>query len=198
MESPVPLEDLLQAENAWVEWKKTGDPLDVVAKLVAFANDVMDRRMGGWIVCGIEETKDEHGVVRPNVVGITQGGLNALTGKVLDACVNYVSPPIYPDVFVTPAPHDAARFVLRFHAAPTGRVHSHDTKQGTKVWVLRDSHTHEAKGEELRELHIRRGVIPHLLERLVPQNSLPRSLIEIMWKPPQMHGKRFLKRFGPR
>lgn len=172
MDESVSLEELLQRESAWVEWKKNGDPLDIVAKLVAFANDVGDRRQRGCVICGVEEVKDEHGVVRSNIVGITQGELNALKGKVLDTCVNYVSPPLHPDVVVTELQLEPPRFVLQFWASPTGRVHSHDTKQGSKVWVLRDSHTYEAKGEELRELHARRGVIPHLLERLAYNDSL--------------------------
>lgn len=174
MEPPISLEELLQAESAWREWKKSGDRLDIVAKLVAYANDVSDSGESGWVLCGVEETKDEHGVVRPNVVGITQGELNGLKGKVLDACANYVSPPIHPAVYESNVTNDSTRFVLYFHMPVTGNVHGHDTKQGTKVWGLRDSHTHEVKGEELRNLYSRRGIIPPFLERLAYNQALGR------------------------
>ncbi len=166
MKPPIPLEELLQAESAWVEWKKAGDPMAIVAKLVAFANDVTDSGKGGWVICGVEETKDEHGVVRPNVVGVSQSDLDKLSGKVTSACAQHVSPPIVPSVYQHEAPSDPSRLVLFFHVRVTGQVHAHDTKQGNKVWVLLNSQTHEAKPELLRDLQSRRGVIPPFLNRL--------------------------------
>ncbi|NJL30092.1 MAG: hypothetical protein HC897_20455 [Thermoanaerobaculia bacterium] len=66
------LNQLLRWESSTVEWKKVGDPLEIVRKLTAFANG----EIAGIVVCGIEEARDEHGFVRPLKTGLTAGELS--------------------------------------------------------------------------------------------------------------------------
>ncbi|HRI67473.1 MAG TPA: ATP-binding protein [Polyangium sp.] len=159
------LEELLQAESAWVEWKEAGDRLAIVKTLVAFANDENDQGRGGHVICGVEEQKDEHGVVRPNVVGLSQGERTGLKQKVLESCANDVSPPLTVTVREVPMQDEPGRAVVIFFVAASDHVHEHQTKEGSKVWGRRDSSTREIKREALRQLRLRKGEIPPVLDR---------------------------------
>jgi ATP-dependent DNA helicase RecG len=164
MEPPVPLEELLQAESAWVEWKEAGDRLAVIKTLVAFANDENDSGRGGYAICGIEETKDAHGIVQPNVVGLSQGERTGLKQRVLEGCANDVSPPLAVTVREVAMDADPSRAVVIFFVAASEHVHEHQTEKGSKVWVRRDSSTREIKREALRHLRLRKGEITPYLE----------------------------------
>ncbi len=159
------LEELLQAESAWVEWKEAGDRLAIVKTLVAFANDENDQGRGGHVICGVEEQKDEHGVVRPNVVGLSQGDRTGLKQKVLESCANDVSPPLTVTVREVPMHDEPGRAVVIFFVAASDHVHEHQTKEGSKVWGRRDSSTREIKREALRYLRLRKGEITPFLEK---------------------------------
>lgn len=165
MESPVPLEELLQAESAWVEWKEAGDRLAIVKTLVAFANDENDSERGGYVICGVEETKDALGVVRPNLVGLTQGERTGLKQKVLESCANDVSPPLSVTIREENVANDPACAVVIFFVAASSHVHEHQTEKGSKVWGRRDSSTREIKREALRFLRLRKGEITPYLEQ---------------------------------
>lgn len=172
MEPPVDLDDLLKGESAWVEWKKTGDPLKIVAKLSAFANDGTGSGRGGWVVCGVEEAKDARGSVEPRLVGITRGELTGVRNRVMEACANHVSPPIVPQVYEAPISGDPSRRLLFFYMPVSPFLHEHQTREGSKVWVLFDSETREAQGELLRDLRARKGAAPPFLQRPCFQASV--------------------------
>lgn len=165
MDESVSLEELLQRESAWVEWKEAGDRLAVVRTLVAFANDESDSGRGGYVLCGVEETKDGQGSVRPNVVGLIQGERTGLKQKVLESCANDVSPPLTVTVREVPVEGDLARAVVIFHVAASSHVHEHQTEKGSKVWGRRDSSTREIKREALRYLRLRKGEIQAFLDK---------------------------------
>lgn len=165
MEPPVDIGDLLAGESAWVEWKKTGDPLKIVRKVSAFANDATGSGRGGWILCGVEESRDDRGAVTPRLVGLSQGELAGVRNRVMDACANHLSPPIVPQVYEAAVPEDPTRRLLFFYVPASPFLHEHQTKEGSKVWVSFDSETREATGELLRELRARKGAVPPFLQR---------------------------------
>ncbi len=172
MEPPIDIEELLRGESAWVEWKKTGDPLKIVAKLVAFANDSTNTGRGGWVVCGVEEARTELGIVEARLTGMSQGELAGVRNRVMDGCANHVSPPLVPQVYEAVVAGDPSRRLLFFYMPVSGQLHEHQTREGSKVWVLFDSETREATGELLRELRGRKGALPPFLQRPCFQASL--------------------------
>ncbi len=172
VEPPIDIEELLRGESAWVEWKRTGDPLKIVGKLVAFANDSTNSGRGGWVVCGVEEAKSDEGFAEPRVVGMTQGEITGVRNRVMEGCAKHVSPPLVPQVYETPVAGDAGRRLLLFYMPVSGQLHEHHTREGSKVWVLWDSETREATGELLRELRARKGASPPFLQRPCFQASL--------------------------
>jgi len=172
MEPPVDLEELLQGESAWVEWKKTGDPLKIVRKLVAFANDAAGSGRGGWVLCGVEEARSEAGSIEARLTGMTQGELAGVRNRVLDGCSNHVSPPLVPQVYEKSLPGSTSRRLLLFYMPVSPQLHEHQAREGSKVWVLFDSETREATGELLRELRARKGAAPPFLQRPCFQASL--------------------------
>ncbi len=77
---------LAQRENARTEWKEdVADVDDVVATLVAFANDLANLG-GGYVVCGARETKDEHGFPLLVRVGLTAARFKEVENTVLTRC----------------------------------------------------------------------------------------------------------------
>jgi ATP-dependent DNA helicase RecG len=172
VEPPIDIAELLRGESAWVEWKKTGDPLKIVAKLVAFANDSTSSGRGGWVVCGVEEAKTAQGVVTPCLTGLAQGDLTGVRNRVMEGCARHVSPPLVPQVYEAAIAGDPSRRLLLFYMPVSGQLHEHQTRDGSKVWVLFDSETREATGELLRELRGRKGALPPFLQRPCFQASL--------------------------
>jgi|GEM_PF-2709700 len=164
---PADLEDLLRLENAHVEWKKGAAEIeDVVRTLTAFANDLDGSGLGGWVVCGIEERRDEHGFPVAHRVGLAGSRFQEVQGIVLDWCRDRVSPPILPSVEEVKIPKDPSRRNLVFHVEASGRVHAFQEKDGrTRSWVRHGSKTVVANKEVLRQLQERKGEVPPFLER---------------------------------
>ena len=74
----IDLTQLATRESEQVEWKENvADIDDVVEALCAFANDLANLG-GGYVVCGAQEVRDEHGFPRMVRTGLTrrsaQGG----------------------------------------------------------------------------------------------------------------------------
>lgn len=165
--NPADLDDLLQRESARVEWKRQAAEVeDVVKTLAAFANDLEDSRQGGWVVCGVEEVRDNHGFPEARRVGLTASRFQEVQGKVLDWCRSRVSPPLVPRVDEVLLPEDPSRRLLIFHVPPSPHVHSFREENGsTRHWVRHGSQTVEARGELLRQIQQRKEDVPPVLQR---------------------------------
>lgn len=71
MTDRINLAQLAQRESEQIEWKENvADVNDVVATLVAFANDLQNLG-GGYVVCGAHEDKDNYGFPRLVRTGLT-------------------------------------------------------------------------------------------------------------------------------
>ena len=53
-----------------MDWKRGGDPENIVETLAAFANDY-EQVGGGSALCGIEEVTDSQGVVTSRITGVS-------------------------------------------------------------------------------------------------------------------------------
>lgn len=167
MELPIPLEELLHREDATVEWKKgVAHVADIVRKLVAFANSSRRLAEGGWVVCGVEEERDEHGFPRARLVGLSASRCKEVRGRVLSLCRERVSPALVPAVYEQPVAADPSRRILLFSVAVSPHAHSLHTREGgEKFWIMSGSNTVEARGNLLRGLLRRKGELPPFLEQ---------------------------------
>lgn len=174
MSPPFDLDQLLQREDASVEWKlHVADIDDVVGKLVAFANDITGTLPEGWVICGVEETQDEHGFQQAMVVGLEADRFKRLKHQTLAACRQRVQPPLNPQVFELPVPRDPARRILVFYIPRSERAHrfKHHRK-GDEYWITADASTVPARDRLLRDLLRRKDELPPFLERACPAATL--------------------------
>lgn len=167
MGSEIDLDSLLRREDENVEWKKgVAREEDVVKTLSAFANQDSGLFQGGWVLCGIEEGRDEHGFPQPRCVGLEAGRFQKIRGTVLSWCRERVSPPLLPTVKDIPLDGDPSRRVLAFYQAASSHLHAFRKEDGsTRYWVRQDSNTIEARGELLRQLLQQKRLVPSILER---------------------------------
>ena len=108
----IDLKELSARESERVEWKKNAADIDQVIKtIVGFANDLSNLG-GGYVVCGAEEQKDEHGFQKVSYIGLTAARLKEIEGKVLNDCREKVSPPVVP--ITEEIPVDEDRRILVF------------------------------------------------------------------------------------
>jgi predicted HTH transcriptional regulator len=172
--SPVDLDRLLREEGAHVEWKRrAADVAAVVKTLSAFANDLDGSGTGGWVVCGIEEGRDEHGFALPRQVGLAASRLQEVKGKVLAWCRERVSPPILPVVEEIPLSEDPSRRILTFYVSSSLHAHAFREQDGsTRYWVRHGSETVDARGELLRVLQQGKTDVPPFLQRPCPGATL--------------------------
>ncbi|MCC6536364.1 MAG: ATP-binding protein [Bryobacterales bacterium] len=128
-----------------VEWKdQVADVDDVVRALVAFANDWANQG-GGYVVCGAQETKDEHGFAKLVATGLTAERIKEVTRRVIEGCRERVSPSIAPLVDELPA-DTSDRRVLVFTMVATSTAHLFRTGDDTGRHYIRvGSSTQEAR-----------------------------------------------------
>jgi ATP-dependent DNA helicase RecG len=167
---PVDVEGLLNREDDSVEWKKTGDAWDIVKTLTAFANSLQSP--GGWVICGCEERRDEHGFQRAVLVGLNAAKIREIKGKVLDACYKFVDPPVQPFLSERPVPADPSLRVLIFYAGRSEYVHTWKAPEGSKYFIRKDSSTVELHGAALQKLLRNKGATPPLLNRPCPRATI--------------------------
>jgi ATP-dependent DNA helicase RecG len=172
--SPVDLDRLLRQEDTHVEWKRrAADIEDVVKTLAAFANDLAGSGIGGWVVCGIEEGRDEHGFAFPRQVGLAASRLKEIKGKVLAWCRERVSPPLLPVIEEISLAEDPSRRILTFYIFSSLHAHTFREQDGsTRYWVRHGSETIEARGELLRALQQGKTDVPPFLQRPCPGATL--------------------------
>lgn len=120
----IDLKELSSRESERVEWKnQVVDISDVVKSVVAFANDISNLG-GGYVVCGAEESKDEAGFQKLNIVGLTSDRFKEIEGKVLSDCREKVDPPIIPITVEIPIA-ESDRRILVFIIPSTGHAHNY-------------------------------------------------------------------------
>jgi len=148
---------LAQRESEQIEWKEmVADTEDVVKTLVAFAND-RSNLGGGYVVCGVKETKDEHGFPRIEVLGLSAAEFKSVENKVLSTCRDDVRPSLAPRVEELPTA-DPARRVLVFVMPQTGRAHQFRHRNGDTHYYVRVSRsTIQARNGILLDLLTMRG-----------------------------------------
>jgi ATP-dependent DNA helicase RecG len=153
----IDLDQLAIRESEQIEWKENvADPDNVVATLSAFANDLANLG-GGYVICGVRETKDEHGFPVLVREGLTASRLKEVEGVVLTRCRERVSPPITPLVQEVSLP-DQDRRVLVFIQPSTGHAQSFRRgNDGAKHFVRISRETREARNGVLRDLLVRKG-----------------------------------------
>lgn len=155
----VDLNELSKRESERVEWKENVADIDSVIKTcVAFANDFSNLG-GGYIVCGAQESKDEHGFQKLIQAGLTSNRLKEIENKVLADLREKVSPSIVP--LTEELPVNDEKRILVFIIPATGDVHSFRAsgKDASTYYVRIGRETREAKNGILRELLIKRNKI---------------------------------------
>jgi predicted HTH transcriptional regulator len=159
MTETIDLQQLATRESEQTEWKASvADVDDVVATLAAFANDLANLG-GGYVVCGAEEHKDEHGFPKLARTGLTASRLKEVENQVLAKCRDRVSPSIAPRVEELPA-ESSDRRILVFIQPSTARAHTFRRgSQGEKHYVRVGRSTNEARNGVLRDLLVRKGAL---------------------------------------
>ena len=115
------LQGILRQETNSVEWKKAGDPEQIVKTLVAFANDY-EEAGGGSVVCGVEEQVDGDGRIAPKATGISAGEAKRLRDRIFELNRKHVNPPMEPR-FDSVALDAGDREVLVAWTGPGSEVH---------------------------------------------------------------------------
>jgi len=155
----IDLNQIALRESEQIEWKENvADIDDVVVTLCPFANDLANLG-GGYVVCGAQEAKDEHGFPRLIRCGLPASRLQEIEGRVLARCRDRVSPPLAP--LVTQLPADTCdRRILVFIQPATAAAHTaRRDKEGAKHFVRVGRSTIEARNGLLRDLLVRKGVL---------------------------------------
>ncbi|HUB11867.1 MAG TPA: ATP-binding protein [Acetobacteraceae bacterium] len=165
---PIDLNQLAARESEQVEWKENvADIDDVVAALCAFANDLPNLG-GGYVVCGAQEVRDEHGFPAMARTGLTAARLKEVEGRVLARCRERVAPPLTPLVDELAADTNDRR-VLVFTQPATPSAHTfrrdHD---GAKHFVRVGRSTIEARNSTLLNLLVRKGAVEPWDRRVCP------------------------------
>lgn len=168
------LDSLLQREGPTSEWKRdVADSEDVVRTLVAFANDYLGGGSGGWVLCGVEEVKDEGGFPRGQIVGLSASRLLKVQGEVVALCRDKVSPPLVPELKEIALEAAPARRLLGFFVPSSPNAHFFHSRKGAPAYWLRlNNRTVQARGEHLHELFKRKQVLAPILERPAVDASL--------------------------
>ncbi len=141
---------MLGDESNSLDWKKTGDPEDIVETLAAFANDY-EESGGGSVICGVEENKQADGISTPNVVGISSGESKRLQNRIFQLSFERVKPSIAPRFdFVT---LEADKQVLVVWIGASSEVHFFKGK----VVVRRGDKTTGAAPQQHSDLVLRKA-----------------------------------------
>ena len=156
---PIDLKQLAARESEQVEWKQNvADIDDVVATLCAFANDLPNLG-GGYVVCGAQEVRDEHGFPRLVRTGLTASRLKEVENTVLARCRDRVAPPLTPLVTEMPAETGDGR-ILVFTQPATAAAHTcRRGRDGAKHFVRVGRATIEARNGVLLNLLVRKGAM---------------------------------------
>ena len=173
MKAKVDLKELAARESEQVEWKKNvANVEDVIRAITAFSNDFQNLG-GGYVVCGAEESKDEHGFQRVSYPGMASDRFKEIEGKVMADAREKVDPAVTPIVEELAGEIDGQR-VLVFIVPSTGYAHSYRPtgKDSAAYYVRLSRETVEAKNGVLRELLVRKQALPPWDRRLAEQAGI--------------------------
>ncbi len=173
MKTKIDLKELASRESEQVEWKKNVANIeDVIRTVTAFSNDFQNMG-GGYVVCGAEETKDEHGFQKVTYPGLTSGRLKEIEGKVMSDARNKIDPAVTPIVVELPGENEGYR-VLVFIIPATGHAHSYrpSGKESSTYYVRLSRETVEAKNGVLRELLVRKHALAPWDRRLAERAGI--------------------------
>lgn len=156
---PLDLKVLASRESEQVEWKENVADCDsVVATICAFANDHMNLG-GGYVVCGVRETVDEHGFQRQIPVGLSASRLKEIEGTVLTRCRERVSPPLTPWVEELPAETEDRRLLV-FVVPATRHAHVFRRDRDEGAYYIRVGRsTRQARNGLLLQLLTRKNEV---------------------------------------
>lgn len=167
MKANIDLKELATRESEQVEWKKNvADISDLIRTVTAFTNDYQNLG-GGYIVCGAEESKDEHGFQKVDFPGLTADRLKEVENKLMADSKDKIDPPVSPIVVELPGEMPDRR-VLVFIIPASGHAHSYRAsgKDSSTYYVRRSRETQEARNGVLRELLVRKQALPPWDRRL--------------------------------
>jgi predicted HTH transcriptional regulator len=174
MNSKTDLKELAARESEQVEWKKNVANIeDVIRTITAFSSDFQNMG-GGYVVCGAEESKDEHGFQKVSYPGLTSDRFKEIEGKVMSDAREKIDPAVAPIVDELPGEIDGQR-VLVFIVPATGYAHSYrpSGKDSAAYYVRLSRETIEAKNGVLRELLVRKQALPPWDRRLSESAGIP-------------------------
>ncbi len=174
MKTKVDLKELAARESEQVEWKRNvADVESVISTIAAFSNDFQNMG-GGYVVCGAEESKDEHGFQKVSYPGLTAARFKEIEGKVMADAREKIDPAVTPMVDELPGETEGHR-VLIFIVPSTVYAHSYrpSGKDSAAYYVRLSRETVEARNGVLRELLVRKQALPPWDRRLNEQASLP-------------------------
>ena len=160
MKPRIDLKELAARESEQVEWKQNVADIESVIKTVAaFSNDFQNMG-GGYVVCGAEETTDEHGFQKVSYPGLTSSRLKEIEGKVMSDARIKIDPAVTPIVEELPGELDGCR-VLVFVVPATSYAHSYrpSGKESATYYVRISRESIEAKNGVLRELLVRKQAL---------------------------------------
>lgn len=158
MNTKIDLNQLASRESEQVEWKKNvADIEDVLRTITAFAND-FQYMGGGYVVCGAEESVDEHGFPKVDFPGLISSRLKEIEGKVMSDCRTKIDPPLAPIVQELPGETQGQR-VLIFIIPGSRAAHCYrsSAKDASTYYIRISRETIEARNGMLRELLVRKG-----------------------------------------
>jgi predicted HTH transcriptional regulator len=156
-----------------VEWKRNvADIEDVLRAIAAFANDFQNLG-GGYVVCGAEEAKDEHGFPCVAYPGLQSSRFREVEGKVMADARSKIDPAVTPLVEELPGEVDGQR-VLVFVVPASNAAHSYrpSGKDSSAYFVRIGRETIEARNGVLRELLVRKQALPPWDRRLAERADL--------------------------
>lgn len=157
----IDLKEIALRESEQIEWKLNVADIDsVICTIVAFSNDFSNLG-GGYVVCGAEETKDEYGFQKLNLMGLTSTRCKELENKILSDCRAKVSPEIVPIIVEERIPEDASKRILVFIIPASPHAHafraSGDNPSTHYIRIGRE--TREARNGLLRELLVKKNAL---------------------------------------
>ena len=173
MKPKVDLKELLSRESEQVEWKRNVAEIDdVVRTVAAFANDFQNMG-GGYIVCGAEESKDEHGFQTVSCPGLTAERLKEIEGQVMADARGKIDPAVTPIVEELPGEVPGRR-ILVFIVPATDNAHSYrpSGKESAAFFVRLSRETVEARNGVLRELLVRKQALAPWDRRLAEKAGI--------------------------
>jgi len=174
MKFKIDLKELAARESEQVEWKKNVvDIEDVIRTIAAFSNDFQNMG-GGYVICGAEESKDEHGFQKVTYPGLTSDRFKEIEGKVMSDAREKIDPAVTPIVDELLGEIEGQR-VLVFIVPATGYAHSYrpSGKESAAYYVRLSRETVEAKNGVLRELLVRKQALPPWDRRLSELAGIP-------------------------